>query len=171
VQPDIVLLPTAANPTREDRLRELARTQARADIGGAIAWLRTLSPADAALAIDVIFEDIGRDDPAGVLELGRALGYGMADGRMERVAQLWTEEEPAAAVAWVTAQSPGVDRDRLIARVALVRVRDDPAEAARLLEAMTDGATRDTAIVATIARLRMYDPAKADAWQALLAKN
>src|SRR5688572_7095109 len=57
-QPDIVLPPTAANPSREDQLRELARTHARADIAGAIAWLRTLLPADAAVAIDAIFEDI-----------------------------------------------------------------------------------------------------------------
>lgn len=170
-QPAVVLSSTAANPTRENHLRELARSYARADVAGAVAWLRTLSPADAGLALDEIFSEIGRDDPAGALALGQALGYGTADGRMEHIAQMWTEAEPAAAVAWVTAQAPGAERDRLLARVALVRVSQDPAEAARLLGAMTDGGSRDAAIAATIARLRIYDPAKADAWQALLARN
>jgi len=90
------------------------------------------------------------------------------DGRVEHMAQIWTEEDPAAAIAWITALPPGADRDRLLARTSLVRVPHDSADAARLLDAMTDGAARDAALAATIARLRIYDPVKAESWQGIL---
>lgn len=156
--------------SREEQLRETARFWARADLPATATWLLTLSDADAAIATDAVLAEIGQDDVPAAIVLAQALRRGVDDGRVEHMAQIWTEETPNAAVAWISSLAPGADRDRLLARAALVRVGHDPAEAARLLGAMTDGSTRDTAVAAAIARLRMYDPAKADTWEAVLAK-
>lgn len=156
---------------REQQLRERARMWSRTDLPAAAAWLLTLSDADAAIVTDAMLAEVGRDDTPGALALAHALRRGIDDGRVEHMAQIWTEEDPAAAIDWITALPPGPDRDRLLARSALVRVQHDSAESARLLDAMTAGPARDAAMAATIARLRIYDPVKADSWQALLAKN
>ena len=156
---------------REHLLQEIARLWAQVDLPAAAAWLLTLPESDAAIAGEALVTEVGRDDAPGALTLAHALRRGVDDGRVEHVAQLWTEENPAAAVTWITGLAAGPDRDRLLARIALVRVRHDPAEATRLLAAMTDGAARDAALTATIARLRIYDPARADSWQAILARN
>jgi len=167
----LIPTPTAdAGVARENQLRETARTWARADLPAVAAWLLTLSEADAAIAEEAVLAEIGRNDVPSAIALAQALRRGVDDGRVEHMAQIWTEEDPAAAVAWISGLTAGADRDRLLARVALVRVAQDPAEAARLLGAMTDGPARDAALAATIARLRIYDPIKADTWQAMLAK-
>jgi hypothetical protein len=164
--------PSAASPrSREDWLRETARTWVRADLPGAAAWLLSLSETEAALVTDAMLEELGRDNVPAAITLAQALRQGVDDGRVEHLAQIWTEAEPAAAVAWISNLAPGPDRDRLLARAALVRVGHDSAEAARLISAMTAGPARDAAIAATIARLRIYDPAKADSWAALMARN
>jgi len=155
----------------ETRLRETARTLARTDLASAATWLLTLSDTDAAIATDAVLAELGRDDVPSALALAHALRRGVDDGRVEHVAQIWTEEDPAAAVAWIANLSPGADRDRLLARAALVRVGQDPAEAALLLDAMTPGPARDDALAATIARLKIYDSSKAATWQAILARS
>ena len=156
---------------RENLLQEIARTWARIDLPAAAAWLLTLADSDAAIAEDAVLAEVGRDDAAGALGLAHALRRGVDDGRAEHIAQIWLEEDATAAVAWISGLAPGADRDRLLARAALVRVRQDPAESVRLLSAMTDGSARETAVAATIARLRIYDPQKADSWQSIVSKN
>ncbi len=154
---------------RAELLRQIARAWARADLPAAVAWLAALANADRASAADAMIAEVGRDDFAGALQLAGALARGVDDGRAEHLAQIWTEENPGEATAWIAALPPGTERDRLLARVARVRVRHDPAEAARLLAEMSGGPLRDAAIADTLAQLRLYDPARAAAWQQTLA--
>lgn len=148
-------------------LQEVARMWSDQDIAAALTWLGQLETSpDRARAIDAAANQIGRTDAAGALELGPALQTGTNDGMLEHRLQLWTEETPAEAVAWVKARPPGRQQDCLLARAAYVRVQSNPAEAMDLLQLMNDDPA-NAAVTRSVVRLwQIRDPAGANAWVA-----
>jgi hypothetical protein len=148
---------------RQELLREVVRIWAAVDPGNLIAWQTSLlDPADRALAAEATIAQVAQTDPAGALELAWLLRVGVEDGRIERQAQLWTEEEPAAAIAWVRTQPTGNLRDRLLARIARVRARSNPTEATGLLLGyMSPGDERDEALLAVVGEWARRDAANA----------
>jgi hypothetical protein len=150
---------------REELLREVVRLWAAADPGSLITWQTSLpDPADRALAAEAMTAQVAQTDPAGALELAWLLRVGLEDGRIERQAQLWTEEEPAAAIAWVRTQPTGNLRDRLLARIARVRARSNPTEATGLLLTyMSPGNERDEALLAVVGEWTRRNAANAAA--------
>jgi hypothetical protein len=58
-------------------------------------------------------------DPATAIEISDLLDVGRDDGTLAHIAQLWAEENPAAAAAWAEKQPPSPLRDELLARIAL----------------------------------------------------
>ncbi len=115
-------------PVRSELFTRLARAWVDTDLAGAFAWLASLAgdPDGAQAARDLIAE-IGRTDPAGALELAVATGAAPDDGSLEHLAQIWAEERPAEAVAWIARQPAGEWRDRLAVRIARVRAQQESA--------------------------------------------
>lgn len=118
-------------PLRTELFTRLARTWADADLAGAFAWLAALAgDPDGAHAARELIAEIGRSDPAGALELAVATQALPDDGSLEHLAQLWAEEKPGEAAAWIARQPAGEWRDRLAARIARVRAQQEQARAA-----------------------------------------
>jgi hypothetical protein len=115
-----------------------------------------------------VVTDVGRTDNAGALDLAQALHSGTDDGTLEHRLQLWTEQAPADAIAWVISQPAGAPRDRLLARAAYVRVQSNPAEALELLQLMSADPANESATQAVLKLWQQRDPAGATAW---LARN
>jgi hypothetical protein len=155
----------APGPLREELLRHLARLMSASDIHATLGWLAGLPPADRLPAAEAVIAQINQTDPAGAMGVANAFGIGLTDGRQEHLIQLWTEQEPAAAVAWVTAQPAGADRDRLLARTAFVRAQQEPAAAARLvLDQMSAGPAQEDALMSVVRQWAVSDPAAASDW-------
>lgn len=153
---------------RDEFLRQVIHHWSEADIGGVLTWLTALLDADdRRLAAATTTAQVAQADPAGALDLSQVLRVGLEDGSFEHLAQLWTEEEPAAAVNWVMAQPAGPVRDRLLARIAWVRGQSDPAEAAGLvLKHMQPGEAQTSAVVSVVRQWAVRDPAEAAEWVA-----
>jgi hypothetical protein len=151
---------------REEFLGHVIRLWSAADIGGALTWLTSLlDETDRNLASATSTAQVAQADRAGALDLAQALRVGLDDGSLEHLAQLWTEEEPGAALKWATTQPAGVMRDRLLARIAHVRAQQEPAEAAGLvLNHLTPGAARDEAILGVVRQWGVRDPVAATTW-------
>lgn len=144
----------------DELLRQVIRLWAEHDLSGAITWLTSLlDVSDRALAAGAAITQVAQTDRAGALDLAQALKVGLDDGSLEHMAQVWTEEEPLAAVSWVTTQPAGLMRDRLVARIAWVRAQQEPAEAANLLlQHLPPGDTRDSALLAVVRQWARRDP-------------
>ncbi|MDQ5978412.1 MAG: hypothetical protein QG602_1386, partial [Verrucomicrobiota bacterium] len=108
---------------------------------------------------------VAQSDRAGALDLSRLLRVGLEDGSAERMAQIWTEENPRAAVDWAIRQPAGPVRDRLLARIVHVRAQQDPVEAARLVaDGFAPGTMRDQATLAVVRQWAARDAFAASAW-------
>jgi hypothetical protein len=155
-----------AGPLRQELLREVVRLWAAVDPGSLVTWHTSLAdPADRALAAETMTAQVAQADPAGALELAGLLGVGLGDGRIEHRAQMWTEEEPAAAIAWVRMQPSSNLRDRLLARIARVRARSNPTEATNLLLGyMSPGDERDDALLDVVGEWARREAANAAIW-------
>jgi len=153
-------------PVRDELLGIVAHEWATTDLAGALAWLTALAdPADRSIAATATLALLAPSDPAGALELGRWLGEGTNDGRLEHTLQLWTEQHPDEAVAWVRSQPAGPWQDRLLARVVHVRAQQDPPAAAALASTgLPAGSVRDDALVNVARQWGVRDPAAASAW-------
>lgn len=135
---------------------------AATDINGALAWMKSLNAIDQAIAVEGALAEIGRSDPAGAIAVSLAFQVGVNDGRVEHFAQLWTEESPRDAAAWIAAQPPDAMRDRLLARSARVRAAREPAEALRMVGLMSAGPAREAAVAEVVRQWKLYDPAAAE---------
>lgn len=154
-----------AGPLREVLLRQLARLMSAADIHATLAWLVTLPAADQTSAVEAVIAQVNQSDPAGAMSVAAEFGIGLADGRQEHVMQLWTEQDPARAVAWITAQPAGPSRDRLLARTAYVRAQQEPVQAAGLvLDQMSAGPAQGDALMVVVRQWAVRDPAGAADW-------
>ncbi len=153
---------------REELLHEVIRLWSAADIGGAVTWLTSLlNNADRGNASTTATAQVAQTDPPGAIELAQLLGVGTADGSLEHLTQLWTEENPREAMAWIVTQSTGPNRDRLLSRIAWVRAQSEPTEAAALvLDHMNAGALRDDAVIGVVHQWALRDPAGATNWVA-----
>ncbi len=151
---------------RDELLERTIRLWSETDIGGTLTWLTSLlDQADRDLAALSATTQVSRTDPASALELAQILRIGLDDGRFERMAQLWAEEYPEAAVDWATAQPTGVLRDKLLTRIVHVRAQQDPVEAARLASVQfAPGANRDNAILTVVRHWAVRDQAAATLW-------
>lgn len=150
---------------RDELIRQTTMQWSAADIGAAVAWLAGLENGDQGTAIPAVTAQVAQTDPASAIELAQAFYLGTNDGSLEHLAQLWTEEKPAEAVAWVTSQPVGFQRDRLLARIAHVRAQQDAGEASHLvLNFMSPGEVRDEAIIAVLRQWALRDPAGAADW-------
>lgn len=151
---------------RAELLERTIRLWSETDIGGTLTWVTSLlDQGDRDLAALSATTQVAQTDPAGALELAQALRIGLDDGRFERMAQLWAEEFPQAAVDWATAQPAGALRDRLLTRIVHVRAQQDPLAAARLATAQfAPGANRDNAILTVVRHWAVRDQAAATLW-------
>lgn len=152
--------------TRDELLRQVTHYWSETDIANALSWAVSLGePADAALAAATATAEVAQSDPAGALDLAQVLRIGLDDGSFEHRAQIWTEDDPSAAVDWVKSQPAGALRDRLLARIAWVRAQREPAEAADLvLNHMRPGETQTEALMATVRHWAVREPAEAAEW-------
>ncbi len=157
-------------PMRDDLIGLVARAWADADLAAALAWLTSLDDAaDRSLAATATLVLLASDDPAGALALGRWLDEGTGDGRLEHTVQLWTEQHPEEAAAWVRAQPSGPWRDRLLSRVIHVRAQQDPPAAATLAATgLSAGPVQDEALVTVARQWAFRDPASATTWAGTL---
>jgi len=155
-----------AGPLREELLRRVVQSWVAKDTQGALKWLTSLpETSDRNLAAVAAVDYLAQNDPASAIELSLVLGLGTRDGSLEHKAQLWAEEKPDEAVAWVIAQPVSPERDQLLARIASVRAQHDPIEAGRLvLTQMAPGAARDDAIISVVRQWAVRDPAGAASW-------
>jgi hypothetical protein len=155
-------------PLRDEFLRHVIRLWASADIGGTVTWLVSLlDEPDRLTAATAATAQVAQSDPAGAIELSALLRTNVEDGSLERLAQLWTEEKPREAQAWIVEQPASALRDRLLARIAHVRAQQEPAEAASLvLNHLAPGDTRDAAFLNVVRQWAVRDPASATAWVA-----
>lgn len=155
-------------PTRNEFLRQVIHHWAEADIGGVLTWLTSLlDTQDRTIAAATATAQVAQDDPAGALDLAQLLRVGLEDGSFEHLAQVWTEENPRAAMDWVVAQPAGPLRDRLLARIAWVRAQSEPAEAADLvLTRMQPGEAQAAATAAIVRQWALREPADATEWVA-----
>lgn len=153
-------------PLRDELLAQVIQLWTEQDVGGALTWLTSLlDAADRRAAAAVMVNTVARSDRAGALDLVRYLEVGLDDGSAERMAQLWTEEEPQAAVDWVIRQPAGAVRDRLLARIVHVRAQQDPADAARLVaNEFAPGNVRDQATLTVVRQWALRDALSASAW-------
>jgi hypothetical protein len=152
--------------TQEELFRLAVHYWSEADIAGALTWATSVAPPEAgARAEAAAVAQVAQADPAGALDLAQVLQIGLADGSFEHRAQIWTEDDPAAAMAWVKAQPVGPLRDRLLARIAWVRAQSEPAEAADLvLNHMQPGELQTQALLATVRHWAVREPAEAAEW-------
>jgi len=155
-------------PQRDELLREVTRLWTARDFAGAMTWLASLaSRRDQGNAAPAGAAEIARTDPAGAAEMAQIFQAGTGDGSLEHLVQIWTEENPRAAVDWTLARPADVGRDLLLARIAYVRAQQAPADAAALVvDFMGAGARRDDAIAAVARQWAGRDPAAASAWVA-----
>ncbi|HTL67013.1 MAG TPA: hypothetical protein VL200_05080 [Lacunisphaera sp.] len=153
-------------PLRMELIRRLARLWSASDIGAAVAWLADLDGRpEQREAVRAMAAELGRTDSAGAIELSQYFGVGYEDGSLEHLVQLWTEESPRDAVAWITSRPAGPERDLLLARIAWVRAQSDPAEAVALVTAyMPPGTARDEALAAVARQWAVRDQGAALAW-------
>ncbi len=151
---------------RAELLAQVIRLWTEQDVGGALTWLTSLlDAADRRAAAVVMVNTVAQSDRAGALDLVRYLEVGLDDGSAERMAQLWAEEEPQAAVGWVLRQPAGNVRDRLLARIVHVRAQQDPVEAARLVANEFSAASiRDQATLAVVRQWALRDAFAASEW-------
>lgn len=106
---------------RHDFLGRVVRAWTETDPAGALTWLTSLpDPADRQLAAAAAIAQVAQSDPAGALDLAQLLRIGLDDGSLEHRVQLWTEDDPRAALNWVMTQPAGPIRDRLLTRIAWV---------------------------------------------------
>lgn len=154
----------------DELVREVVRAWLARDVSGALAWISSLGgQPDKGVAGTAAIDCLSQNDPASAIELALALGIGTGDGRIEHLAQLWAEENPAEAEAWIEGKAAGPDRDRLLARMALVHAQRNPAEAANLvLTQIRAGDVRDEALLGVVRRWAATDPAGATRWVAQL---
>ncbi len=154
-----------AGPLREEMVRQLARLLSASDIHTALAWLTRLPEPDRKPAAEAVIAQVSQTDPAGALGVASTLGVGLDDGRQEHLMQLWTEEKPTDALAWVTTQPATPERDRLLARAIHVRAQQDPADAVRLtLAHIPAGSAQDEALLGVIRQWAIREPAAAAEW-------
>jgi len=146
-------------PERDELLGALARLWSASDLRSAMAWLSTLADPDRTVAATAAVAQLRQADPAGALAVAEAFQIGIANGQLEHIAQLWTEDQPAEAIAWVKSRPASPVRDRLLARVAYARVQTDPAEALPLLDLITPGPIRDSATADLLRQWLQRDPA------------
>jgi hypothetical protein len=153
---------------RDEFLRHVIRLWSAADIGSALTWLVSLlDEPDRNKAATAATAQVAQSDPAGAIELSSLLRTDMEDGSLERLAQLWTEEKPREAQAWILVQPASPLRDRLLVRIAHVRAQQEPAVAADLvLNHLPPGATRDEALLNVVRQWALRDPTSATAWVA-----
>jgi len=151
---------------REELMRQLITRWAAIDLGRTLTWLTGLrDEADRRNAAQAVTDQVGQSDPIGALELAELLRVGSDDGSLFHYAQLWTEENPQAAVAWAVQHKPGQLRDQLLTRVAWVRAQSDPVEAATLvLQHLDAGPVRDQAIAGVVRHWAVRDQVAAEAW-------
>jgi hypothetical protein len=123
---------------------------------------------DRSATIAAMVHDVGRTDTAGALGLAQVLRSGTDDGALEHRLQLWTEQAPTDAIAWVKALPAGAQRDRLLARAAYVRVQSNSTEALELLQLMSADPANEHVTQSVLKLWQQRDPAGATAW---LAQN
>jgi hypothetical protein len=149
-----------AGPLRDDLLQQLARQWAATDLNAAAAWLTTLPASDRQHVAAATIAQVVQSDPAGAIRIAEALGTGVDDGSVERIVQLWTEESPGEAIAWVRTRPADPLRDRLVMRIAHVRSQQNPTEARQLITTLiAPGAAQAAAL------------RELDAWLALQATS
>ncbi|HYC70706.1 MAG TPA: hypothetical protein VEB66_05835 [Opitutaceae bacterium] len=149
-------------PLRVELLGRVARLWAAGDIRGAMTWVAGLPESDRLFAAEGLLAQLSESDPAGALAASELFGVGRDDGRAERIMQLWTEQNPGEAIAWLEARPPDPTRDRLAARAAWARAQQDPADAAALaLDLVAPGTAQDDALLGVIRHWAARDPAGA----------
>jgi hypothetical protein len=153
---------------REELLGQLITRWAAIDLGRTLAWLTGLrDEADRAASARAVTNQVGQSDPIGALELAELLRVGSDDGSLEHYAQIWTEENPQAAVDWIVNRPASPLRDQLLNRIAWVRAQSDPLEAADLvLNHLSAGPVRDVAIAGVVRQWAAHDLTAAEVWVA-----
>jgi len=154
----------APGEQRRALLREVARQWSDQDIAAALTWLAELNDTDRTGTVDAAVYQVGRSDAAGALDIAQTFQVGLHDGTLEHRLQLWAEQAPAAAIAWVKARPPGAQRDRLLARAAYVRVQTNPPAALELLALMSPDPANEAPTRAVLQLWQRRDPAAATAW-------
>ena len=152
----------------DELLRQVISRWAATDLGGVVTWVTSLlDESDRRVAALAATAQVAQDDPAGAIELAQLLHVGVDDGSLEHLAQVWTEENPRAAVDWIAHRPSDPVRDRLLARIAWARAQTDPTEAAGLvLTQLPPGDSRDEALIGVVRQWAGRDPAPASAWVA-----
>ena len=156
-----------ADAGRNGLIRRFARLWASTNVSLAIEWASGLPPGDRQIAGEAFVTTLAESDPASALEAAELFDVHQQDGRAERILQLWTEQDAAAAIAWLSSRPPGEMFDRFAARLAWALAQHDPAAAATVALAMNPvGPARDEAVLAVVRQWAARDTHAAAAWVA-----
>ena len=108
-----------------DALRgEVARQWITKDRDAAIRWMKSLgNEAEIRDSATVAVRTLSAMAPDQAIYVADQFGIGRDDGSLERMVQLWAEDDIDRSLRWLRAQPPGPKTDQLRARIDLVRER------------------------------------------------
>ena len=156
-------------PIRAELLRCVSQEWCKRDPIAAIEWAAGLT--DYGERMSTLQDgcvQISQSNPAEAIAL--ATRFNSDDGTLESIAQLWARTDIAAALEWTRRQSPGEQRDRLMARIAFVKAETLPADAAQLVSnEIAPGQAQDEAFMSVLHQWGLVDQAGAADWLARVA--
>jgi hypothetical protein len=127
VAPDrVIALVAQLEPgqARETLRDEVARQWITKDRDAAIHWLKSLeNPAETRQSANVAVRTLAMVAPEQAIYVADQFGIGRDDGYLERMVQLWAEDNIHEVNRWLATQPDGPAKDQLRARVELVRER------------------------------------------------
>jgi|SRR4051812_16453529 len=123
--PERVVALVAQQPPGEARdiLRdEVARQWITRDRDAAVRWMKAFeNPAETRRSANVAVRALAVVAPEQAIEVADQFGIGRDDGYLERMVQLWAQDDLHEASRWLDTQPEGPGKDQLRARVDLVR--------------------------------------------------
>jgi hypothetical protein len=154
------------NPSPESREERMARLRewAARDFRAALASVAQLPEGtERNDAVRAVCEGLAQTDPARAVEVAQTLQQPGAV--VDNLVQQWAGSDVSGALAWVTEQPAGDQRDDAFQRVTFVLSQKDPTDAAAVVQdQMTPGPAQDEAIMTLINQWANQDLASAAKW-------
>ncbi|MEM7386852.1 MAG: hypothetical protein AAF514_18085 [Verrucomicrobiota bacterium] len=129
-----LLAKTALGPSRTQTLENMASNWADVDPHGAETWIRSLPPADQAVALHKSLWSIGRHSLERAANLlASAPSSFRALKSYDSLARQWTGQDPDGARSWIDDLEPGPARDQAVSGMFDTLLVQDHVRAAELI--------------------------------------
>lgn len=136
------------------------------DTNAAMQWLNQNSKiAGNSEAIGDMVSTLTYRNPEKALVVAGYLPSGeLMDGYYRNIGNVWAQNDPAAAAAYVAGMQPGSSRDTLLRGVVAGTASNDPIAATRMLNELPAGSTRENATFEVAQIWAQSNPGAAIAW-------